>query len=45
MGLQEKLANLEALPENEAIALQLESEIYRLEHEQVADEWPDVIRH
>ncbi len=38
--LREQLTNLERLPENEAIALQLETAIYHLEHE---DEWPDVI--
>jgi hypothetical protein len=41
--LRKKLNMLERLPENEAIALQLESEIYRLEHESTIEEWPDVI--
>lgn len=41
--LRDKLAKLERLPENEAISLQLESAIYRLEHETDTDEWPDVI--
>lgn len=42
-NLREKLAALELVPENEAIALQLESEIYRLERETDHNEWPDVI--
>lgn len=44
ISLREKLANLERLPENEAVLFNLESEIYRLECETVsADEWPDLI--
>ncbi len=44
IALKEKLTKLESLPENEAIAFQLESEIYRLEGEAArANEWPDVI--
>ena len=40
-----KLAELENLPENEAVRFQLESEIHRLEREtKSADEWPEVIR-
>lgn len=43
-GLREKLEMLERLPENEAVALQLESEIARLEREnEIVTEWPDVI--
>jgi hypothetical protein len=41
--LRNKLARLERVPENEAIAFQLESEIYRLEQEATLNEWPDVI--
>jgi hypothetical protein len=37
------LERLERVPENEGVALQLESEIYRLENEADTDEWPDVI--
>ena len=41
--LATKLAKLERLPENEAVRFQLESEIYQLERESVAEkEWPDV---
>lgn len=42
--LRERLAKLERVPENEAISFQLQTEIYRLEHETTIDEWPDVIR-
>ena len=41
-SLQRKLDKLERLPENEAISLQLESEIYKLKR-QSDDEWPNVI--
>ena len=42
--LRDKLTKLERLPENEATAFQLESEIYKLEREASnANEWPDVI--
>lgn len=43
VALSEKLARLEDLPENEAVAFRLESRIYRLEHKTDDDEWPDVI--
>ena len=42
-SLQAKLTRLERLPENEAVRFQLESEIYRLEREANADEWPELI--
>ena len=42
-GLRQQFAQLERVPENEAIALQLESEIYRLENQSDLNEWPDVI--
>lgn len=38
-----KLEALEFLPENEPTRFQLETEIYKLEHESDTDEWPDVI--
>lgn len=41
--LKKTLARLERVPENEAIAFQMESEIYRLEQESSGDEWPDVV--
>ncbi|CAN5460827.1 hypothetical protein BH20ACI3_BH20ACI3_41950 [soil metagenome] len=40
--LRQKLMRLELLPENEAVAFKLESEIYKLERE-ADDEWPDEI--
>ncbi len=43
-NMRQRLMRLERLPENEAIALQLESEIYKLERQNAnTDEWPDVI--
>ena len=44
-NLRSKLKDLERLPENEAVAFQLETEIYKLEREAdvAADEWPDEI--
>jgi hypothetical protein len=44
--LEDALARLERLPENEAERFELESEIYKIEHKgkgAIADEWPDVI--
>src|ERR1051326_1019099 len=41
--LRQRLNRLERLPENEATAFQLETEIYRLKNESPADEWPDLI--
>lgn len=38
-----ELAGLERLPENEAVALQLETEIFNLERAAATEEWPDVI--
>lgn len=42
-SLREKFQRLERLPENEAVALRLESEIYKLESAIGEDEWPDMI--
>jgi hypothetical protein len=43
--LRQKLMRLERLPENEAIAFQLETQIYHLERgsKTDAEKWPDVI--
>lgn len=46
VDLRARLARLERLPENEGVAFQLESEIYKLENAAPAlgsEEWPDVI--
>lgn len=42
-SLRKALAKLERAPENEAERFKLETEIYHLERETGADEWPDVI--
>ena len=42
--LQRQLSGLENVPENEAVAFRLESQIYKLEREaESAEQWPDVI--
>lgn len=42
--LQEALAKMERLPENEAERFKLKTEIYKIERENAsADEWPEVI--
>lgn len=44
IALREKLTNLERLPENEAVAFDLETKIYQLERAAViANDWPDII--
>lgn len=41
--LRAELTKLERLPENEVTRFQLETQIAKLEREQVADEWPEFI--
>jgi len=41
--LRDKLSRLECLPENEAVAFQLETQICKLERASTTEEWPDVI--
>jgi len=41
--LREQLERLEQVPENEAVAFKLETEIYRLAHQEISEEWPEFI--
>lgn len=43
VAARQKLVELEDVPENEAVAFRLETQIYKFEHPDVDDEWADVI--